>query len=191
MTKLGKLIASNVQNAISKKDREADAISSSVRWSVLAEAQDDMSPVEMAEGDSVAYYLARTFEEVANKIKDIRFESNNAFSYGNVNITNVTTDETNTTKVTVVQTFDITPTRETKSEVDSLIAKFRALAIPPKFAKFINVSSSAGEDGSSVDLTIVFNLPEVYIQVIGAEDYLKRNNVVTKEIKKLIETYLG
>lgn len=193
--KLESIIANSVNNSLQEKENTRDyasrEITAAIKQAILAEAENEASPLEMAEGDTVAYYIARTCEELANKIKDIRFESNNAFNYGKAVVSNVTTDDDNTTKVTVVQTFEVAPTRETKSEVEALIGKFRTLAVPPKFAKYISVSSVAGEDGASVELSIVFNLPEVYIQVIGAEDFLKRNSVVSKEIKKIVDNYLG
>lgn len=188
-SKLADIIANSINNSIQKNHNTIEnRIFNSVNKALLkAEAEN----TEILDGDTVSYYIERTCEELANKIKDIQFESKNSFSYGKAVITNVTTDSENTTKVNVTQEIEVNPVQDIKAEIDNLLKKFALLSLPTKFAKYIVVSSKASETGTSIELNLVFNLPKEYISAIEAEDFLKRNSIVNKEIKKLLDTYFG
>lgn len=198
MSKIADQIKAKVQDSMfkahvenRKNDRIGATVAASVKQAMVAEAEVDEAPVNPFEGEKIEYYLGRACEELANRLKDIRFESDNNFTGARCEIIDVTTADSGETKVSVIKQLNVIPTRETKSEVDSLLGKLRSLAIPTKFASYLSVSSNAGDDGASVELNIIFNLPAEYLEVIGANDFLKRPTIIAKEIKKLVEDYLN
>ena len=186
--KLAAAITANVTASV-KEASETNILSTMVANSV-SESVEKFAPVTDAiAGDKIQYYLERACQELSNNIQDINFEMGNALTGESSEITNITTDDTNVTRVTFTKQYKVKQPRD----IQTLIAKAKnaiaAIRISSKFGKYITFTVAVEDD--SIIITAVLILPAAYVDSIGGSDFIKRNNVVTKEVRKIIEANLN
>jgi hypothetical protein len=172
-----------------KEASDTNLLSTMIANSV-SDSVEKFTPVtDAATGDKIQYYLERACQELSNNIQDINFEMGNALSGESSEITNITTDDSDTTRVTFTKQYKVKQPRD----IQALIAKAKnaiaAIRISNKFSKYITFTVAVVDD--AIVITAVLLLPSTYVESIGGADFLKRNSVVTKEIRKIVEGNLN